>query len=105
MSLEKAVVQVCLSGPHMRWLYPWVFPVVGSSTPCKAMAPPLRSPLYGWPVRVSAEGTCGLGCVWGDPRLVVGLGVVLVDCLEVLWAAPSEVLGGRYCAAAWGAAQ
>ena len=60
-----------------------------------------RSTLYGWPVRVSTEGTCGVGCVWGSPTLVVFLGVVLVDCLEALWVAPSEVLGGRYCAAAW----
>ena len=53
-------------------------------------------PLYGWPVRVSAESTCGVGCVWGDPPLVVGLGVVLVECLEALRVAPSEVLGGKY---------
>ena len=67
--------------------------------------PTLRSPLYGWPVRVSTEGTCGVGRVWGDPPSVVGLGVVLVDCLEALQVAPLEVLGGRYCAAALVAAQ
>ena len=60
--------------------------------------------MYGWPVRMSAEGACGVGCVWGALPSVVGLGVVLVDCLKVLQAAPLEVLGGRYCAAAWGAA-
>ena len=51
------------------------------------------------------EVTCGVGCVWVAPPSVVDLGVVLVDCLEVLWAAPLEVLGGWYCAVAWVAAQ
>ena len=55
-------------------------------------------------MRVSAEGTFGVGSVWWALPLVVGLGVVLVDCLEALQVAPSEVLGGRYCAAAWVAA-
>ena len=36
---------------------------------------------------------------------MVGLGVVSVDDLEALRLAASEVLGGRYCAAAWVAAQ
>ena len=55
---------------------------------------PLRSPLYGWPVRVIPAGTYGVSCVRGDPPLVVVLGVVLVNSLEALWVAPSEVLGG-----------
>ena len=38
MSLDKAVVQVSLLGPHMSWVYPWVFLVVGSSTPWKETA-------------------------------------------------------------------
>ena len=54
---------------------------------------------------MSAEVTYGVGCVWVAPPLVVGLGVVLMDCLEALRVAPSEVLGGRYCAAAWVSAQ
>ena len=54
---------------------------------------------------MSTEGTCGVGRVWGAPHSVVGPGVVLVDFLEVLRAEPSEVLGGRYYAAAWGSAQ
>ena len=37
--------------------------------------------------------------------MVVGLGLVLVYGLESLRVAPSEVLGGLYCAAAWVAAQ
>ena len=37
--------------------------------------------------------------------MVVGLGVVLVDCLEALQVAPLDVLGGWYCAANWVAAQ
>ena len=37
--LDKVVVQVSSSGPHMSWVYPWVFTVVGSSTPWKATAP------------------------------------------------------------------
>ena len=61
--------------------------------------------MYSWHVRVSAEGTCGVGRVGGDPPSVVGLGVVLVECLEALRVAPSEVLGGQYCAVAWVAAQ
>ena len=63
------------------------------------------SPLYGWPVRMSAEGTCGVGRVWGAPPLVVVLGMVLVEYLEAMRVAPLEVLGGRYCNAAWLAAQ
>ena len=43
---------------------------------------------------MSAEGTCGVGIVLGAPPLVVGMGVVLVDCLEALQVAPSEVLKG-----------
>ena len=39
MSLEKAVVQVLLLGPRISCVYPWVFPVVGSSTHWKAMVP------------------------------------------------------------------
>ena len=53
---------------------------------------PLRSPLYGWLVRVGAEGTCELGFVRGSPPSVVDLGVVLVDGLEALQVEPSEVL-------------
>ena len=51
--------------------------------------------MYGCPVRVSEEGTCGVGRVWGAPHSVVDLGVVLVDCLEVLRVAPLEVLEGQ----------
>ena len=36
-----------------------------------------------------------MGCVWGDPPLVVGLGVALVDGMEALWVAPLEMLGGQ----------
>ena len=43
---------------------------------------------------MSAEGTCGVGCVRRAPPSVVGLGVVFVDGLEALQVAPSEVLGG-----------
>ena len=39
MSLEKYVVQVPLLGPHISCVYPWVFPVAGSSTPWKSTAP------------------------------------------------------------------
>ena len=63
-----------------------------------------------------------MGCVRKDPPSVVGLGVALVDSmealrvapsevlggldgLEALWVAPSEVIGGLCCAAAWAAAQ
>ena len=83
---------------------------------------PLRSLMYGWPVSMSTEGTCEVVCVRGDPPSVVGLGVSLVDGMEALWVAPSEVLGGKYgleapwvapsevlgglwCDAAWLAAQ
>ena len=37
--LEEAVVQVSLLGPRISCVYPWVFPVAGSSTPWKATAP------------------------------------------------------------------
>ena len=63
-----------------------------------------------------------MSCVQGDPPSVVGLGVALVDGMEALWLAPSEVLGGQdgleelwvapsevlgglCCAAAWVSAQ
>ena len=63
-----------------------------------------------------------VGCVQGDPPSVVGLGVALVDGMEALWVAPSEVLGGQdvlealwvapleviggmWCAVSWVAAQ
>ena len=49
---------------------------------------------------MSSARTYGVGHVWGDPPLVLGLGVVLVDCFEAMQVAPSEVLGGRYCATA-----
>ena len=39
ISLEKAVVQVPLLGPRISCMYPWVFPVAGSSTPWKATEP------------------------------------------------------------------
>ena len=61
--------------------------------------------LCGWLVRVSAEGTCGVVSVRVAPSSVVGLGVVLVDGLEVLRVAPSEVLGGLYWSTACVAAQ
>ena len=56
---------------------------------------PLRSPLGG--------GTCGVGYMLGDPPLVVVLGVTLVDGMEALWVAPSDLLGGQ-CRAAAGVA-
>ena len=43
---------------------------------------------------MSTGGTCGVGCVLGDPPLVVVLGVALVNGMKALWEAPSEVLGG-----------
>ena len=49
--------------------------------------------MYGWPVRVSAGGTCGVGCMRGDPPSVVGLGVALVDGMEALW---GGTLGGTW---------
>ena len=73
--------------------------------PGRQWRPPPWSPLYGWPVPVSAEGTCRVGRVWGALPSVVCLGVVLVDCLEELWVAPSEALEGWYFAAASVAAQ
>ena len=33
------MVQVSLLGPHISCVYPWVFPVAGSSTPWKATSP------------------------------------------------------------------
>ena len=44
---------------------------------------------------MSAGGNCGVGCVLGDPPLVVAQGVELVKGTEVLWAAPLEVRGGQ----------
>ena len=41
--------------------------------------PTLWFPLYGWPVRMIEEGTCGMGRVWEAPPYVVGLGVLLVE--------------------------
>ena len=39
MSSDKAIVQVPLSGPRISCVYPWVFPVAGSSILWKATAP------------------------------------------------------------------
>ena len=38
MPFENSVAQVPLSGPRIIWVYPFVFPVAGSSTPWKATA-------------------------------------------------------------------
>ena len=105
MSLEKAVVQVYLLGPRTIWVYPWVFPVAGSSTPWKATAFYLMvSTIWLSCVRERRGYLWGGSCVGGS-TLGGGSGVVLVECLEALRVAPLEVLGGRYCAAARVAAQ
>ena len=39
MSLENDLVQVYFLGPSFRFLYSYIFPVAGSSTPWKAMVP------------------------------------------------------------------
>ena len=57
--------------------------------------------MYGWPVRVSAGVTYGVGCMWEALHSVVVLGEVLVDYMEEMWVAPSGVIGGMCCAAAW----
>ena len=44
---------------------------------------------------MSAGGNYGVGCVWGAPSLVVGLGVALVDGMEALWVTTLEVIGGQ----------
>ena len=64
MSLEKAVVQVSLSGPHMSWVYPWVFPVTRSSNPWKATTPyPMVSTVW---LAYERESR---GCLWGGLRV------------------------------------
>ena len=64
MSLEKAMVQESLLGPRMSWVYPWVFPVVGSSTPWKATAP--------YPMVYTVWLACAIvsrGYLWGGSRV------------------------------------
>ena len=67
MSLENAVVQLSLSGPLMTWVYPWVFPVVGSSTPLKAKATsPMVSTVWLACVRERRGYLWGGSCVGGS---------------------------------------
>ena len=74
--------------------------MAGSSTPWKATAPsPTVSTVLLACVSERKGYLWGGFCV-GVPLLVVVLGVVLVDGVESLRVAPSEVLEGRYCAAA-----
>ena len=91
-----ASLPISLENPWSRFLY-WVR-ISAACTPefflwkgqvllGKLQRLPLHSPLYGWPVRVSAGGTCGVGFMRGDPPLVVVLGVALVDGMESLWVA------------------
>ena len=81
MLLEKAVVQVYLSGLHMIWVYPWVFPVVGSSTPLKETAPSLTVSTVWLACECERRGYLWGGSLVGGSTLGGGSGGGIVGLL------------------------